>query len=149
MITPTIFVGLGTTGTNILKNLRELMAEEYGAKGLPLFRYIAIETDGEVNVQNTNQMDDYERINLIKATISSLQPVKLRLTSGEPLHNPHLEDWLDRELLKIEAGGFMNGASNIRMAGRLCLWENWSDIGATFRAAIAAIMAPATRQKND
>ena len=82
MITPTIFVGLGTTGTNILKNLRELMAEEYGDAGLPLFRYIAIETHGEVNVQNTNQMDDYERINLIRATISSVKPVDLKLTPG-------------------------------------------------------------------
>ena len=147
MITPTIFVGLGTTGTEILKNLRELMAEEYGAAGLPLFRYIAIETDGEVDVKNRNQMEDYERINLIKATISSLQPVNLRLTPREPLYNPHLEDWLDRELLKIEAGGFMDGASNIRMAGRLCLWENWPNIQATFGAAIAAITAPATRRE--
>ena len=147
MITPTIFVGLGTTGTNILKNLRELMAEEYGHAGLPLFRYIAIETHGEVNVQNTNQMDDYERINLIRATIQSVKPVDLKLTPGEPLYNPHLADWLDRELLKIEAGGFMDGASNIRMAGRLCLWENWPNIRSTFDAAIGAIMAPATKRK--
>ena len=72
MITPTIFVGLGTTGTNILKSLRELMAEEYGHAGLPLFRYIAIETHGEVNAQNTNQMEDYERINLIRATVPNV-----------------------------------------------------------------------------
>ena len=147
MITPTIFVGLGTTGTNILKNLRELMAEEYGHAGLPLFRYIAIETHGEVNVQNTNQMDDYERINLIRATIPNVKPVELKLTPGEPLHNPHLVDWMDRELLKIEAGGFMDGASNIRMAGRLCLWENWADVGSAFANTISAIMAPATKRK--
>ena len=147
MITPTIFVGLGTTGTNILKNLRELMAEEYGHAGLPLFRYIAIETHGEVNVQNRNQMEDYERINLIRATIPHVKPIDLKLTPGEPLHNPHLADWLDRELLKIEAGGFMDGASNIRMAGRLCLWENWANVRATFDNAIGAIMAPATKRK--
>lgn len=147
MITPTLFVGLGTTGTNILIELRKLMAEEYGHAGLPLFRYIAIETHGEVNVQNTNQMDDYERINLIRATIPNVKPVRLKLTPGEPLYNPHLVDWLDRELLKIEAGGFMDGASNIRMAGRLCLWENWPDVQATFANAIGAIMAPATKRK--
>ena len=147
MIIPTIFVGLGTTGTNILKNLRELMAEEYGHGGLPLFRYIAIETHGEMNVENRNQMDDYERINLIRATIPSVKPVDLRLTPGEPLYNPHLATWLDRELLKIEAGGFMDGASNIRMAGRLCLWENWETIRSTFDAAVGAIMAPATKRK--
>lgn len=147
MITPTIFVGLGTTGTNILKNLRELMAEEYGHAGLPLFRYIAIETHGEVDVQNSNQMDDYERINLIRATIPSVKPVDLRLTLGEPQYNPHLASWLDRELLKIEAGGFMDGASNIRMAGRLCLWYNWSEVRSAFANAIGAIMAPATKRK--
>ena len=147
MITPTIFVGLGTTGKEILVKLRELMSEEYGHAGLPLFRYIAIETHGEVNVQNTNQMDDYERINLIRATIPNISPVRLKLTPGEPLHNPDLVDWLDPELLKIEAGGFMDGASNIRMAGRLCLWENWPDVQATFANAIGAIMAPATKRK--
>ncbi len=146
MITPTIFVGLGTTGTNILIKLRELMAEEYGHAGLPLFRYIAIETHGEVNVQNINQMDDYERINLIRATIPNVKPIDLKTTSGEPLYNPHLADWLDRELLKIEAGGFMDGASNIRMAGRLCLWENWANVQSTFDNAIRAIMAPAMKR---
>ena len=35
MIRPTLFVGLGTTGTNILKYLRRLMFEEYGRAGLP------------------------------------------------------------------------------------------------------------------
>ena len=147
MITPTLFVGLGTTGKNILVELRKLMVEEYGQAGLPLFRYIAIETHGEVNVQNTNQMDDYERINLIRATIPSVKPIHLKLTPGEPLHNPHLVDWLNPELLKIEAGSFMDGASNIRMAGRLCLWENWTDVQATFANAIGAIMAPATKRK--
>ncbi len=122
MITPTLFVGLGTTGTNILKELRKLMSEEYGHLGLPLFRYIAIETNGEVNVQNTDQMKDYERINLINATIPTVIPIRHKLTPGDPLYNPQLVNWLDPELLKIEAGSFIAGASNIRMAGRLCLW---------------------------
>ena len=39
---PTLFVGLGTTGTKILKSLRDLMAEEYTSKGLPIFRYVRI-----------------------------------------------------------------------------------------------------------
>ena len=147
MIIPTLFVGLGTTGKNILVELRKLMVEEYGQAGLPLFRYIAIETHGEVDVQNTNQMGDYERINLIRATIPSVEPIRLQLTQGEPRYNPHLVNWLNPELLKIEAGSFMDGASNIRMAGRLCLWENWTDIQSTFANAIGAIMAPATKRK--
>ena len=147
MITPTLFVGLGTTGTNILKELRKLMSEEYGHLGLPLFRYIAIETNGEVEVQNTNQMEDYERINLISATIPTVIPIRHKLAPGDPLHNPQLVNWLDPELLKIEAGSFIAGASNIRMAGRLCLWENWTDVQSTFNSALGAIIAPATTRQ--
>lgn len=147
MITPTLFVGLGTTGTNILKELRKLMSEEYGHLGLPLFRYIAIETNGEVEVQNTNQMEDYERINLISATIPTVIPIRHKLTPGDPLHNPQLVNWLNPELLKIEAGSFIAGASNIRMAGRLCLWENWADVQSTFNRALGAIIAPATTRQ--
>ena len=149
MITPTLFVGLGTTGTNILKKLRELMSEEYGHAGLPLFRHIAIETNGEVEVQNTNQMEDYERINLINATIANVSPIRHKLTPGDPLHNPQLVNWLDPELLKIEAGSFVAGASNIRMAGRLCLWENWADVQSTFNSELGAIIAPATTRETE
>lgn len=149
MITPTLFIGLGTTGTNILKELRKLMSEEYGHLGLPLFRYIAIETNGEVEVQNTNQMEDYERINLISATIPTVIPIRHKLTPGDPLHNPQLVNWLDPELLKIEAGSFIAGASNIRMAGRLCLWENWANVQNTFSRALGAIIAPATTRQTE
>ena len=149
MITPTLFIGLGTTGTNILKELRKLMSEEYRHLGLPLFRYIAIETNGEVKVQNTNQMEDYERINLISATIPTVKPIRHKLTPGDPLHNPQLVNWLDPELLKIEAGSFIAGASNIRMAGRLCLWENWPDVQSTFSRALGAIIAPATTRQTE
>ena len=44
MIKPTLFIGLGTTGLKILKSLRQLMFEEYGQEGLPIFRYVSIET---------------------------------------------------------------------------------------------------------
>ena len=147
MITPTIFVGLGTTGKDILVQLRRLMSEEYGHAGLPLFRYIAIETHSEVDVKNTDQMKDYERIHLIRATIPTVKPINLKLTPGEPEYKPNLVDWLNPEILKIDAGNFMDGASNIRMAGRLCLWEKWPDVASAFRSALGAISAPATTRK--
>ena len=147
MIRPTLFVGLGTTGTRILKNLRELMAEEYGKQGLPIFRYIAIETDGAMDASNSNGMEDYERINLVSATIDNVSSVRLRLTPGEPLYNPHLVDWLNPELLKIEAGGFRDGAANIRMAGRLCLWENWAEVEQIFSSTLGAINSPAANRE--
>ena len=50
-------------------------------------------------------------------------------------------DWLNPGLLKF-AGAFKAGAANIRMAGRLCLWENWENMRATLNRAYGAILAP-------
>ena len=104
--------------------LRELMYEEYGFGGLPIFRYIAIETDGRMKVDNTNQMKDYERINFVEATIDNFEKIKRKLEDpNDILYNEHLDKWLNRDVLTF-AKLFKAGAANIRMAGRLCLWEN-------------------------
>ena len=149
MIRPTLFVGLGTTGTEILKKLRELMNEEYGLGGLPIFRYIAIETDGNMEVGNTNQMKDYERINFVKATIENFAMINRKLDSTDILYNEHFDDWLNRDVLTF-AKNFTAGAAHIRMAGRLCLWENWGQISGTIAKAHGAIIAPASiKNAND
>ena len=146
MIRPTLFIGLGTTGTNILKRLRELMAEEYGRAGLPIFRYIAIETDGAMAVENANQMKDYEQINLVSATTDNFDSIRLKLDPNDPDYSPQWTDWLNPDLLNF-ALNFKAGAANIRMAGRLCLWENWDDMRNTVLRAHAAIIAPATTKE--
>ena len=151
MIKPTLFVGLGTTGTKILKSLRQLMAEEYTRAGLPVFRYIAIETDGDErgedpSLKSTERQKDYEQITVISATIDDTGPIRLRLTPGHPLHMPQLAEWLNPQLVDF-AQSFQAGASNIRMAGRLCLWENWAQMQDTLFRARDAIIAPATTQE--
>ena len=141
MMRPTLFVGLGTTGTKILKSLRDLMAEEYTYGGLPIFRYISVETDGDFDLENKGQMEDYERIMAVRATINNTAPIQQhKLTPGDPLYNPHLAEWLNPELLKMPF--FKAGAANIRMAGRLCLWENWADMQNTLVNAHGAVIAP-------
>lgn len=142
MIKPTLFVGLGTTGTKILKSLRQLMAEEYTRAGLPIFRYIAIETDGAMTADNPDSMEDYEKITVVSATIDATVPIQHKLKPEYPGYNPHLKDWLDARILGIK--GFEAGAANIRMAGRLCLWENWAKIAGTLAREHRAIIAPAT-----
>ena len=144
MIRPTLFIGLGTTGTNILKKLRELMSEEYGHAGLPIFRYISIETDEKIEVGNTRQMKDYEKINLISATIENFDTIRLRLDPQDTLYySSQWADWLNPDLLNF-ALNFKAGAGNIRMAGRMCLWENWDEMRETVLQDYDAITAPAT-----
>lgn len=123
MINPSIFIGLGSTGTDILEHLQLLVLEEYGVPSLPVFKYLGIETNGShmptagVGVKN--------EIEMIYPTINSTLSIKDKLLKGE---RPYLEDWLDEGILDIPGNSFTMGTSNIRQAGRLCLWENWARI---------------------
>jgi len=148
MIRPTLFVGLGTTGTNILKYLRRLMFEEYGRAGLPVFRYVSIETDGtedgeDPGLRVTSKMESYEQIRVVKATIASTVPIEHKLRPRDPMYDANLTQWLDADLLKIGDRSFVAGAKNIRMAGRLCLWESWTDVERTLKAEANAVNAAA------
>ncbi|MBU1487694.1 tubulin-like doman-containing protein [bacterium] len=121
MINPSIFIGLGSTGTDILEHLQLLLLEEYGVASLPIFKYIGIETNQSHNPVISPGVKN--EIEMIYATISSTLKIKDALIQNE---RPYLESWLDEAILDIPGNSFTLGASNIRQAGRLCLWENWS-----------------------
>ena len=154
-IRPTLYIGLGTTGTEILDNLRERNFQEYGRAGLPIFRYVSIETDrGNTGKFSAIDADDrvdfnpdedsvprirrsglapqsYERNRVIHTTISDRETIRGQIDPSNPLSfNEHLADWLDERILDSAAVKFGGGgAGNIRMAGRLALWENWNKDG--------------------
>ena len=161
-IRPTVYVGLGTTGTEIINHLRALNHKEYGYAGLPIFRYISIETDagnnGQVDIDNDDRVhfgydgdvpkslasglspQSYERNQVVHTTISDPEPIRARIDNPDSsVFNKDLADWLSERILDSKAvrrGGA--GAGNLRMAGRLSLWENWnkgSRVGPTLSAA--------------
>jgi hypothetical protein len=59
----------------------------------------------------------------------------------------YLADWLDPELLKIPGRQFVDGASNIRMAGRLIFWENWESIRIALSSAYNQITADESKSR--
>lgn len=146
MINPALFIGLGSTGLNILEKLLGLVLEEYGVPSLPIFRYVVFETDQAVKTTFEKE------IILIHPTITSTDAVRAAIKRGER----NYYDWLDDAVLNIPGGMFVSGAGNIRMAGRLCLWENWQSLtsdrtkpgcAAVLRSAHDAITADVNRTK--
>lgn len=172
-IKPTVYVGLGTTGMEILNHLRRLNHQEYGEAGLPIFRYVSIETDaGKTGIDP--QIDDnrivfgyedgvpknfggghpprpYEVNEVIHTTLSGPEPIRARVNSPDsPIFDEHLASWLDVRILDSPAVNGGSGAGNIRMAGRLALWENWnkgSYVGLSLSSAYNTVRRQENRQR--
>jgi len=123
MINPTLFIGLGSTGLDIIERFQELVLEHYGRASLDIFKYIAIETREAAEVTRSEWGEN--EIKLLKPVIRGTDAIKASIDSG---HKQYLRDWLNPKLLEISGGQFTDGAANIRMAGRLILWENWNNI---------------------
>ena len=144
MIYPTLFIGLGSTGLNILKQFQELVLEHYGRASLDIFKYIAIESREAAEIERSEWGEN--EIKLLRPVIKSTDAIKSSIDSG---HKQYLKDWLNIELLNIEGSQFVDGASNIRMAGRLILWENWDSIKTVIYDSYSEITSDENKKKTD
>ncbi len=148
MIKTTLYVGLGTTGTDILIELRRLIFEEFGEPGLPIIRMVAIETNNTKTTEDRNVTVDrqkpYHNIDMISVGIPETGPIKSMLDPQSPTYHPGLQEWLNPVIL--DDMDFRNGAGHIRMAGRLCLWNSWALVEQKLDQAVGAILSPAARQ---
>lgn len=156
MFQSTLFLGIGTTGTKILKYLRRLMFEEFiDHAGLPIFRYVAIETDeGETGTDRelrlSRRAQDYEKIHVIHTTIDETAPIKEKINQKKThSYKSALADWLDKKLVDQGPRSFKAGAGNVRMAGRLCLWETWESVKTELREEIGKLRSPDNHRKTE
>jgi hypothetical protein len=143
-IRPALFIGLGSTGVRIINEFRRLMFEQFNMCGLPIFRYVGIETDLQCSFTAPDLPDDrglkpFERIEPVRAGIHSKRSVDDALNPGNPNYIPDLSKWFDANRL---TGNFniSAGAGHVRMVGRLALWMNWVQVADTLAACKADIL---------
>lgn len=133
MINPALFIGVGSTGVRILEHLQNLILEEYGISTLPIFKYLAIETDQGKKIEIPSWAEN--EIELIHPVIANTLTIKDELDRGR---KEYLKGWLNEKLLDIPGSRFTAGANHIRMAGRFCLWENWISGAQILNALVSA-----------
>ncbi len=132
-ITPTLIIGVGTSGLAMINTVRELFFEEFTYAGLPLVRFLHISTsevDEPFTLENTNFINDFEKIQIAKAYLNDAEhQVLSQLVNSESLHyDKEIAKWLNPMITNIPGKKFNAGAGNIRQAGRLCLWRNWNNV---------------------
>lgn len=144
MIYPTLFIGLGSTGLDILEKFQELVMEHYGKPSLETFRYIAIESRSTAEVRKLEWGNS--DIKLLRPVITSTDSIANAMESG---HKGYLKEWLNNKLLQIDGRSFVDGASNIRMAGRLILWENWDIVSSALNEAYNQITSDKNKKSSE
>ncbi|MGC9503485.1 tubulin-like doman-containing protein [Baaleninema sp.] len=130
---PTVLIGIGGTGHEILSRVRRLVEETYGSLDkFPIVSFLAIDTDKDYKVTNPEAagtpFKDNEKY---WARVSGKQ---VREIISNMDNYPWINSWfpseLERNISSLEAG-----AGQIRACGRFAFFCNYYDIQQRFRDA--------------
>ncbi|NEP39856.1 MAG: hypothetical protein F6K35_11675 [Okeania sp. SIO2H7] len=130
---PTIFVGVGGTGHEVLSRLRRLVEETYGSlRNFPIISFLIIDTDKEYKITNpTAAGSPFKDNEKYWASVSGRQ-VRDMMTNMQ--NYPWIEKWFPSELEK-NIGALEVGAGQIRACGRFAYFCNYHNIQQAFENA--------------
>ncbi|MCI3280626.1 hypothetical protein L5470_06485 [Synechococcus sp. PCC 6717] len=132
-IVPTVIVGVGGTGIEVLSRVRRLVEETYGSlKQFPVISFLAIDTDRDYKVSNPlaagSPLKDNEK-HWASVSGKNVQQIIQNLENY-----PWIGSWfpkeLERNITALEAG-----AGQIRACGRFAFFCNYHAIQQKFQAA--------------
>lgn len=140
-IKPTIIVGLGGTGGDILLRIRKKFCEKYGnLSDFPIVNYLWIDTDTTENNVGAGIFTDQIRFGKHEKIIATV-PDTTTYTNNLNQH-PHIKEWFYPSLSKLQTVN--EGCGQIRAYSRLCFYHNYGKI----RNAISDALGRVNDNKN-
>ena len=143
-IRPTLFIGLGGTGKEVLLRLRRKFYERFGEPGLPCVSYLWMDTDTSDKMAQGEQMDaifravaftEQEQIPLLKGKVKEDLASIFRNKS----QYPNIHSWLYREVERYGTE-ISDGAGGVRAIGRLTFFYHYSStIGQRIKTVLRSI----------
>jgi hypothetical protein len=139
---PTIVIGLGGTGKEVLLRLRRQFVEKYGnLSDFPILSYLYIDTDNAPSEESGIARDRDFLINDI-----DFQPSEKIFNPVNPADYiyrinelPHIKTWLNTTGEIANLGTMNTGAGQIRPAARLAFFHNFDEICSKLNSAKALI----------
>lgn len=134
---PTVIVGIGGTGAEVLARVRRLVEETYGSlRNFPILSFLVVDTDKDYKITNPEAggtpFKDYEKH---WARVGGKQ-VREMVSDMEkyPWINRWFPNELERNITSLEAG-----AGQIRACGRFAFFCNYHDIQKKFLEAVKRV----------
>ena len=132
-MTPTVVVGIGGTGKEVLIKIRRMIVESYGSlEALPIVSFLHIDTEQNAKVSEP-QIALKQDISLrpteqVWAKVSDAKSILSQLNSYE-----YIADWFPPQLQGTDS--ILAGAGQIRALGKLAFSLNYSNIKKAFHDA--------------
>jgi len=149
-IVPTLYLGLGGTGKEILMRFRRRLYEEYGHASLPFARTIVFDTDmqEESDIPKGEEKANYERVRLsrtdgewysVEITPTHYQQAK---TDFKARRDRRYTPWLHPEFFEtVPEKAVQDGAGGYRQAGRLAFFIHYDAIRSAVESELASMLA--------
>jgi hypothetical protein len=128
-LTPTVLIGLGGSGGEVLLRVRKKIferSEKRTSEGLPIVSYVFIDTDKSDKhvapsyLESKFKFKPYEEV---RATIANYSRIL------DSLHQyPYIHPWLYPELPRLPGQNLDDGAGQIRPYSRMAFFENFNAI---------------------
>ncbi len=126
-IAPTILIGLGGTGKEVLMLIRRFFYERYKVIGFPIVGYLWIDTDPNYQAVQEQQSDDFitSQIQFTdEEKISAVVPQAEYMSYfKEPQANHNIFKWLSFNLRAYGNAGIVKGAYQVRPLGKLAFYH--------------------------
>jgi hypothetical protein len=139
-VRPTVFVGLGGTGKEILLRLRMKFFERYSVTGYPCISYIWIDTD--MQNRNVDRKEDdplFERVFFSQSEKVDIQVPDPSDFLNNPPNYPNIMDWMPPAILQSGLR-IQDGAGQVRAKGRFGFFWSFRQIQEKLNQAITDVI---------
>jgi hypothetical protein len=148
-IRPTLLIGLGGTGREVLLRVRQRFVERYGVARFPAMAHLWIDTDVDNPEVVTGKPKDFltaesrfETSEMLDATVSADQFLSYFEDSQQ---NAHIFSWIYPGVRR--SGSVLHGARAVRPLGRLAFFHHAAHIRRRILAAVGDITNARRRQE--
>ena len=130
-IRPTVLIGLGGTGKEVLRRLRRMFYEKYRMPGLPVMEFLWFDTDIrniDITRKETDLLDRRIDFSAREMVDGSVGPQELEAYRKNKGMYPHIWSWFPDALDSLASDAITQGAGQIRPCGRLAFFHHYAKL---------------------